>query len=51
MDEINKEIIKLKAGPILMNTNEHIECLLWMADVALIADNAEDLQNNMLNMM
>jgi hypothetical protein len=48
MDEINKEIIKLKAGPKLMNTNEHTGCLLWMDDVALIADNAEALQN-MLN--
>ncbi len=48
MDEINKEIIRLKAGPKLMNTNEHIGCLLWMDNVALIADNAEDLQN-MLN--
>ena len=48
MDEINKEITRQKAGPILINTNEHIGCLLWMDDVALVADNAEDLQN-MLN--
>ena len=48
MDEINKEIVKQKVGPKLTNTEEHIGCLLWMDDVALIADNTKNLQN-MLN--
>ena len=48
MDEINKEIIKRKIGAKLQNTEEHIGCLLWMDDVALIAENHKDLQT-MLN--
>ena len=41
-------MIKKKIGPKLQNTEEYIGCLLWMDDVALIAENHKDLQT-MLN--
>ena len=44
INEINKEITKQNAGPRAPNINEPIGCLLWMDDVALIADKPEDLQ-------
>ena len=44
MDEINKELIKQKVGITVDNINEPVGCLLWMDDVALIAENPEILQ-------
>ena len=43
MDEIAKEIKARNLG-IAMNDEEKIGCLLWMDDVAFIADNREELQ-------
>ena len=45
MDEINKEIVKEKTGPKIKETDIPIGCLLWMDDVAFIADKPETLQN------
>ena len=44
MDEINKEIIKKGVGPKMKDIEEPVGCLLWMDDVALIADNPDTLQ-------
>ncbi len=44
MDEINKEIIKQNIGLRINTIDEPIGCLLWMDDVALIAENVEQLQ-------
>ena len=51
MDEINKEMIKKKIGPKMQNTEEYIGCLLWMDDVALIAENHKDLQTMLQTML
>ena len=48
MDEIGKEIAKHNIGIKLPQTQERIGCLLWMDDVALIANNHKEMQN-MLN--
>ena len=47
IDEIGKEIKKEKLG-IEVNPGEKIGCLMWMDDIALIADTAEEMQK-MLN--
>ena len=44
MDEINKEMIIKGTGPKMDNINEPIGCLLWMDDVALIAESSQQLQ-------
>ena len=48
IDEVNKEMIKKKVGQKLQNTEEYIGCFLWMDDMALIAENHNDLET-MLN--
>ena len=50
MDEINKEIQKLKLGPKLINLQQTTGCLLWMDDVALISSDTYELQK-MLNII
>ena len=44
MDEINKEIEKEKIGITVDELNEIIGCLLWVDDVVLIAESAEQMQ-------
>lgn len=44
MDEINKEIINQKIGLKINNHTDPIGCLLWMDDVALIAEEPNQLQ-------
>ena len=44
MDEINKEMEQKNIGPKMNNINVPIGCLLWMDDVALIAENRTQLQ-------
>jgi hypothetical protein len=44
MDEINKELIKQNVGIRMDNIDEPVGCLLWMDDVALIAENPTILQ-------
>lgn len=44
MDEINKEIENEKIGITVDELNEIIGCLLWVDDVVLIAESAEQMQ-------
>ena len=44
MDEISKEIKAANHGIKLPNTDNKEGCLLWMDDVALIANNKEEMQ-------
>ena len=44
MDEIAKEIKSRNIGIPLPNSKENIGCLLWMDDVALIANNQKTMQ-------
>ena len=48
MDEIGKEIKKHNLGIQLPQTDEKLGCLLWMDDVALIANTQQQMQD-MLN--
>lgn len=45
MDEIAKEIVKENKGCYISETQQKIGCLLWMDDVVLMSEDANQLQD------